>query len=89
MLFEMQKSKNTFYYLGIFLYVLSMNLQISFMFNEWSLSGSPMLIVLKLLKYGAYLFCLIHFFTVIRFSHNVLFAVGIILFRPDSDSSKH
>ncbi len=78
MLFEMQKSKNTFYYLGIFLYVLSMNLQISFMFNEWSLSGSPMLIVLKLLKYGAYLFCLIHFFTVIRFSHNVLFAVGIM-----------
>lgn len=79
MLFEMQRSKSIFYYVGIFLYVLSMNLQSSFMFNEWSLANSPMLIVLKLLKYAAYLFCILHFFTLSRFSRNFLFAAGIML----------
>ena len=79
MWFDMQKSRNTFYYVGIFLYVLSMNLQYSFMFNEWSLANSPMLIVLKLLKYAAYLFCILHFITVSRFSRNFLFAAGIML----------
>lgn len=79
MLFEMQRSKSIFYYVGIFLYVLSMNLQSSFMFNEWSLANSPMLIVLKLLKYSAYLFCILHFFTLSRFSRNFLFAAGIML----------
>lgn len=79
MLFEMQRSKSIFYYVGIFLYVLSMNLQSSFMFNEWSLANSPMLIVLKLLKYAAYLFCILHFFTLSRLSRNFLFAAGIML----------
>ena len=79
MLFEMQRSKSIFYYVGIFLYVLSMNLQSSFMFNEWSLANSSMLIVLKLLKYSAYLFCILHFFTLSRFSRNFLFAAGIML----------
>lgn len=79
MLFEMQRSKSIFYYVGIFLYVLSMNLQSSFMFNEWSLANSPMLIVLKLLKYAAYLFCILHFFSLSRFSRNFLFAAGIML----------
>ena len=79
MLFEMQRSKSIFYYVGIFLYVLSMNLQSSFMFNEWSLANSPMLNVLKLLKYAAYLFCILHFFTLSRLSRNFLFAAGIML----------
>lgn len=79
MLFEMQRSKSIFYYVGIILYVLSMNLQSSFMFNEWSLANSPMLIVLKLLKYAAYLFCILHFFTLSRLSRNFLFAAGIML----------
>lgn len=79
MLFEMQRSKSIFYYVGIFLYVLSMNLQSSFMFNEWSLANSSMLIVLKLLKYAAYLFCILHFFSLSRFSRNFLFAAGIML----------
>lgn len=79
MLFEMQRSKSIFYYVGIFLYVLLMNLQSSFMFNEWSLANSPMLIVLKLLKYAAYLFCILHFFTLSRLSRNFLFAAGIML----------
>ena len=65
--------------MGIFLYVLSMNLQSSFMFNEWSLANSSMLIVLKLLKYAAYLFCILHFFSLSRFSRNFLFAAGIML----------
>ena len=47
------------YYIALVIYTLSLNIQLSYMYNGWAASQSGMLLVLKAMHYGAYLLCLI------------------------------
>lgn len=66
------------YYCGLFLYVFAMNIQYSYAHNMWVLSGSPILKVLTLMKYTAYLFCILHLLTIKKV--NVFTFAAVILF---------
>ena len=43
------------YYIALVIYTLSLNIQLSYMYNGWAASQSGMLLVLKAMHYGAYL----------------------------------
>ena len=76
------KQKTTgqaFYYFGLFIYVLSINIQYSFMHNEWAVSQSPALTVLKLMRYAAYGLCILNLMSLCRINVFSIVA-GIALF---------
>lgn len=52
-------SYNALYYLGLCVYVLSINLQYSYFYNIWTLTNSSMLLVLQLMRYTAYFLCML------------------------------
>ena len=67
------------YYLGLFIYVLSYNIQYSYAHNEWVVSQSPMLMVIKIMRYIAYLLCALHLVSI--YKHNLYSIVtALILF---------
>ena len=72
-------SKHDFYYLGLFIYVLTISIQYSYAHNIWMTSDSIMLTILKLLKYLAYVLCMLHFFVTRNIRIYAMIA-GIILF---------
>ena len=55
-----QLTKHDLYYAGLFLYVLSANIQYSYANNLWMASNSRMLTVLAVVRYAAYFLCLLH-----------------------------
>ena len=70
------------YYIGLFLYVLSYNIQYSYAHNDWIVAQSPALMIIKLMRYTAYLFCALHLVTMYKVN---MYTVGaaVIPF-PDS-----
>lgn len=67
------------YYIGLFLYVFSYNIQYSYAHNDWIVSQSPMLMVIKIMRYAAYLFCIIHLVSLYKINIYTI-SVAIILF---------
>ena len=67
------------YYIGLFLYVLSYNIQYSYAHNDWIVAQSPALMIIKLMRYTAYLFCALHLVTMYKVN---MYTVGaaVILF---------
>ena len=63
-----QITRHEIYYIGLFLYVLAINVQYSYAHNGWAQSGDIMLRVLSLMKYAAYLLCITHFLTTRKLS---------------------
>ena len=72
-------TKHTAYYFGLFLYVLSVNIQYSYAYINWSLADSSMLSVISLMRYAAYLLCILHFFLIRRLNFYTAAAIIILI----------
>lgn len=72
-------SSADFYYLALLLYVLANNIQRSYIYNEWAASGSMLLKAIQMLRYVAYLLCIIRLLSLKKVD-STIFVAWIILF---------
>ncbi len=79
MLSHGRMKRDGLYYLGLAIYCLSLNLQYSYAYNLWSVSGSGMVKVLQLMRYGAYLLCLLRFLSTRKLTPALLFFTAAML----------
>lgn len=64
-------SKNSIFYLAIAVYVISTNLQASYMYNTWFVSSGIMILVLKMMRYITYVLCFYRIYVIKKLSYKM------------------